>query len=141
MIFLNLLTLSIILIFNTKSCSTDGTYQAGSITVKWISSTSTTNITMSRTLDTNSWFAFGLSNDKDMVNLKEINSYFIKLNFYFFVKEEDDVALCQVNSNGTVNLFHNYNIEGENDNLDSVLLLETNPTVGFSNIITSYINI
>jgi hypothetical protein len=140
MIFLNLLTLSIILIFNTKSCSTDGTYQAGSITVKWISSTSTTNITMSRTLDTNSWFAFGLSTDKDMVNLKEINSYFIKLNFYFFVKEEDDVALCQVNSNGTVNLFHNYNIEGENDNLDSVLLLETNPTVGFSNIITSYIN-
>ena len=45
-----------------------------------------------------------------------------------------------MNSDGTVNLFHNYNIEGENDNLDSVLLLETNPTVGFSNIETSYIN-
>ncbi len=45
-----------------------------------------------------------------------------------------------MNSDGTVNLFHNYNIEGENDNLDSVLLLETNPTVGFSNIVTSYIN-
>lgn len=86
MIFLNLLTLSITLFLNTKSCSTDGTYQAGGITVKWVTSTTTTNITLSRTLVTNSWFAFGLSTDKDMVNLKEINSYFIKLNFYFFCK-------------------------------------------------------
>ena len=58
------------------------------------------------------------------------------------MKGEDDVALCRVNSNGTVNLFHNYNNLGDSYNSedDSVLLLETNPTVGFSNIITSYIN-
>lgn len=83
MIFLNLLTISITLFLNTKSCSTDGTYQAGGITVKWVSSTTTTNITLSRTLNTYCWFAFGLSVDEDMVNLKVINSYFIKLNFYF----------------------------------------------------------
>ena len=75
MLFLNLLTISITLFLNTKSCITYEAYQAGSITVKWISSTSTTNITMSRTLDTNSWFAFGLSNDQFMVILLKLNRF------------------------------------------------------------------
>lgn len=86
MLFLNLLKFSIILILNTKSCSTDGTYQSGGITVKWISSTTTTNITMSRTLNKYCWFAFGLSADEDMVKLKKIYSYLIKLTFYIFCK-------------------------------------------------------
>ncbi len=58
---------------------------------------------------------------------------YINLNFYF--KNNDDVALCQVNSDGRVSLYHNYNLHG-----NSLLLLSTNPTVGFSDIVTTYTN-
>ena len=56
-------------------------------------------------------------------------------NLNFYLKNKDDVALCQLNSDGKVSLYHNYNLH---DN--SLLLLSTNPTVGFSNIVTSYVN-
>ena len=52
-----------------------------------------------------------------------------------FLKGNDNVAVCQVNSNGTVSLIHYYNLDG-----DSVFLLDSNLTIGFSNIATSIIN-
>ena len=43
--------------------------------------------------------------------------------------------MCQVSSSGTINLKHYYN-----NGYNSALLLSSNPTVGFSNIVTSYVN-
>jgi hypothetical protein len=50
-------------------------------------------------------------------------------------KDDDDVAVCQVNSDGTVSLYHYYNIES-----NSVYLSDSNLTIGFSNIATSITN-
>ena len=47
------------------------------------------------------------------------------------------MAVCQVNSNGTVSLYHYYNPGGRSP---STLLSNSNPTVGFSNIVTSLKN-
>jgi len=44
--------------------------------------------------------------------------------------------LCQVNNDNTVSLYHFYN----NGTISSSLLLISNPTIGFSNIVTSYEN-
>ena len=52
-----------------------------------------------------------------------------------FIKGNDDVAVCQVNSNGSISLRHNYNGDSSSN-----LLLSSNPTVGFSNIVTSFQN-
>ena len=43
--------------------------------------------------------------------------------------------MCQVTSSGTISLKHYYN-----SGYSSALLLSSNPTVGFSNIVTSYVN-
>lgn len=44
--------------------------------------------------------------------------------------------MCQVNNDNTVSLYHFYN----NETISSSLLLSTNPTIGFTNIVTSYKN-
>ena len=54
-----------------------------------------------------------------------------------FLKGDDNVAVCQVNSDGTVSLYHYYNPGGHSP---SKLLSDSNPTVGFSNIVTSLMN-
>ena len=51
------------------------------------------------------------------------------------LKGNDDVAVCQVNADGSLSLKHYYN-KGHSSNL----LLSSNPTVGFSSIVTSYSN-
>ena len=55
--------------------------------------------------------------------------------FLFEKKDKDDVAVCQLNSDGTVSLKHYYN-----KGYSSALLLNSNPTIGYSNIETSYAN-
>ena len=44
--------------------------------------------------------------------------------------------MCQVNNDNTVSLYHFYN----NGTISSSLLLSKNPTIGFTNIVTSYKN-
>ncbi len=61
------------------------------------------------------YIAFGLSTDQEMGN--------------------DDVAVCQLNSDGTVHLYHYFN-----NGKSSGLLSSTDPVVGFSSIITSVTN-
>ena len=48
---------------------------------------------------------------------------------------QDDVAICQLNSDGSVNLYHYYN-----NGKSSSLLSSSNPTIGFSNTKTSVTN-
>ena len=50
-------------------------------------------------------------------------------------KGDDDVAVCVVNSDGSVKLNHYYNMDHS-----PVLLSSSNSAIGFSNIVTSYSN-
>lgn len=101
----------------TKSNLISGSYQSDSISLSWKGNSNFTNFTMRNTnMQSGNYFAFGLSFDQNMGN--------------------DDVAVCQVNSDGSVSVNHYYN--GAIGS--SSLLSSSNPTVGFSNIVTSIKN-
>jgi len=94
-------------------------YEIDSIKICWTDNGDSTNVTMINKMNANNennWFAFGLSCDQSM--------------------GDDDVAICQLNSDNTVSLFHYYNMP----HIRPTLILNTNPTIGFSNIKTSYEN-
>lgn len=112
-----LLILLLVLNVNIKPAHSDGQYVAGSITINWTNNDLTsTNFTMinSAYMKPGSYFAFAFSTDKMMGN--------------------DDVAVCQVNPDGSVSLYHYRNIfKGISCPLSS-----SNPSIGFSNILTRY---
>ena len=43
------------------------TYSVSTINLSWMDNVDSTNITMTNTMNSSNWFAFGLSNDQDMV--------------------------------------------------------------------------
>jgi hypothetical protein len=98
--------------------------QSNGFKITWTNSATSTNIVLSmpstssrkrRQTSSPIYIAFGLSTDQQMGN--------------------DDVAVCQLNSDGTVHLYHYFN-----NGKSSGLLSSTDPVVGFSNIITSVAN-
>ena len=94
-------------------------YEIDTIKISWIDNgDNSTRITMTNTMDgATSWFAFGLSCDQSM--------------------GDDDVAICQVNKQANnVSLNHYYNLP----HVPPQLMLNENPTIGYSNIETSFAN-
>ena len=108
----------------TSSTTTPNTF-SNTFKISWFNSINSTLFIMSTSLGSTKskrqasfspiYFAFGLSTDQDMGN--------------------DDVAVCQLNSNGSVNLYHYYN-----DGKSSSLLSSSDPILGFSNITTTVNN-
>jgi hypothetical protein len=108
----------------TSSTTTPNTF-SNTLKISWFNSINSTLFIMSSSLGSTKskrqasfspiYFAFGLSTDQQMGN--------------------DDVAVCQLNSNGSVNLYHYYN-----DGKSSSLLSSSDPILGFSNITTSVNN-
>lgn len=104
-------------VFNLLQLLYSQKYEIDSVKICWTDNGDSTNVTMINKMNANTnWFAFGLSCDQSM--------------------GDDDVAICQVNSDNSVSLFHYYNMP----HIPPTLLLNTNPTIGFSNIKTSYEN-
>jgi hypothetical protein len=111
--------------YTTPTSTTKPNSFANTFKISWFNSINSTLFIMSTSLGSTKskrqasvspiYFAFGLSTDQKMGS--------------------DDVAVCQLNSNGSVSLYHYYN-----DGKSSSLLSSSDPILGFSNIITSVTN-